>query len=87
MLGLQIDLSKYREDEFKLWSEHVLAMDVFSCVSDQWRTIITPGGIIFQSIEMTSISSAMDMLGVKDKSSILRQVKLIQSGALDVLNT
>ena len=86
MLGLSFDEDHYQEPEFKLWSDHALAMNVFSTVSDQWRTIVTPAGIIFQSIEMTSIASAMDMLGVEDKATVLRQVKLIQAGALDVLN-
>lgn len=61
-------------------------MTIFLSVSDQWRIIVTPGGVIRQSIEMTAIAAAMEMFEVKDKIKRLREIKLIQNGALKLLN-
>jgi hypothetical protein len=86
LLGIQSDKFSGNDKSFELWRAHVEPMNVFLFVSDQWRLVVTPVKIIRQSIDMTSIHAAMEILEVKNRSECLRMLKLIQSGALEVLN-
>lgn len=86
MLGIKIP-DKYKEEEvFEIWKDHSQALQLFLSVSDQWRVIVTPSRLCYQAIEMSAFAHAMDIFGVEDKVKSLQQVKLIQQGALEILN-
>lgn len=42
--------------------------------------------MFYQGLDRTAVLSVMQMFGVKDTKTVLAQIRLIESGALKVLN-
>ncbi|WP_110644164.1 DUF1799 domain-containing protein [Salinicola sp. CPA57] len=79
--------ARYLEPErIVIWPKHVTAWSVFSQCSGQWRYITGLNAKpVAQGIDRTALASVMQMMGVEDQATALRQVQHIEAGALEVM--
>lgn len=73
-------------EDAEIWPEHAQAWEVFCCCDNQWRVITGASGVFYQGLELPSLNTAMELCGVDDKKTCSMQVRLIESGAREVLN-
>lgn len=73
-------------DEAEIWPEHLQAWEVYSTCDNQWRVVAGMGGVYYQGLELSSVTTAMELCGVEDRRTCMAQVRAIESGAREVLN-
>lgn len=80
-------VKRYMEpDEVEIWPEHLQAWEVYSTCDNQWRVITGIGGVHYQGLELSSVTTAMELCGVEDRRGCIAQVRVIEGGAREVLN-
>jgi len=71
-----------RPQEFYLWHDHAVAFDVFLMCQTQWNMV---QGIGITGLNYVAVCSVMDAVGIKDRDKVLRDIRLIESGALKTI--
>ena len=71
---------------FYVHPDNWTAYRVFEACITQWRVIAGMGGIIRQGLEYPSVMTVMDAWGIKKRRKIFNQVRLLEAGALSVIN-
>ncbi|WP_336606095.1 DUF1799 domain-containing protein [Chromohalobacter sp. TMW 2.2271] len=86
LIGIKIKERYARANDTELWPEHREAFETFCACATQWRVIAGMGGAIHQGIDYTALESVMRMRGIEDQAASFEQIRLIESGALGVIN-
>jgi hypothetical protein len=70
--------------DYEIWPEHAEALEIFLTCDDQWL----PGGNGVMGLDMAVVIRVMeeDLYNVKDKTTVLRDVRTIGSRARELLN-
>ncbi|MBW5802049.1 DUF1799 domain-containing protein [Halomonas elongata] len=76
-----------RAQHCEVWPEHLTALEVFISCAEQWRVIAGFGVIRYQGIDAAALQATMTMLGVEDTRETLLQVREIQAGALECMQS
>jgi hypothetical protein len=62
------------------------AYEVFDACSSQWRIVTGTAGVFYQGIDAAALAAIMEMLGIEDRRQCLQQVRMIEAGALEIIN-
>lgn len=73
-------------DEVEIWPENLEAWEVFCTCDNQWLIVTGAGGVFHQGLVLASVSTAMELCGVEDRKACIDKVRMIESGAREVLN-
>lgn len=73
-----------KQEDFELFAENEQAFEVFTACATQWRYAGMSGQAL--GLDYPALQSVMQMLEVDNQSAVFQQVRLIESGALSVMN-
>lgn len=59
---------------------------MFSACQTQWRIVSGLGGAAYQGLDYPAVESVMRMQGVDAQGERLAQIRVLEAGALEVLN-
>lgn len=86
VMGITLPARQVEPETIGIWPEHVEAWELFLACARQWRIVAGMAGAFYQGLDAAALAATMEMMGVADKRTRLRQVGQIESGALEVLN-
>lgn len=82
-----VKAAKQDNEDFELWPEHVNALEVFQCCSDQWTVHLGLGVVYFQGLDWAKAASvARDWLGIQPTKTLLAQLGILVDEARQILN-
>lgn len=87
--GTGFTVEDYAEDDFEVWPENMPAIRLFSGISTQWRTAITPKGIIIPiGLDYNVLFCRLDRLKLSDQEYewMFNDIRAIESVAISEMN-
>jgi hypothetical protein len=73
-------------DVFYVHPENWRAFEVFEACHTQWRVSIGFGGAVYQGLDYSAVVAVIQALGIKKARRVFNQVRVIEAGALSVIN-
>lgn len=86
VMGISLPAQQVEPEKIGIWPEHTEAWEVFLACARQWRIVSGMAGAFYQGLDAAALAATMDMMGVADKRTCLRQLGQIETGALELLN-
>ena len=79
-------LGRAAVEEEGIWPDHVLVVQAFLAVADQWRLVAGQAGIVYLALDYTAVKAGFEMAGIRLTPAQWGDVQLIESGACAALN-
>ncbi|WP_175474732.1 DUF1799 domain-containing protein [Vreelandella subterranea] len=84
---MSLDERYQRAETVEVWPDHLEALDIFQACSSQWRIVSGIAGAFYQGLDYTALEAVMRMSHVDSSGELLSQVRMIEAGALEILNS
>ncbi|MCB0249759.1 MAG: DUF1799 domain-containing protein [Anaerolineae bacterium] len=59
---------------------------VFEACQTQWRLVSGLSSAVYQGIDYASVAAAIDLMGIKKRKRVFQHVRLLEAGAMSVIN-
>lgn len=73
-------------EHFYVHPSNWTAFQIFEACRTQWRLVVGMSGVLYQGLEYPSVMAVITAWGVKNPRKVFRQVRLLEIGALSVIN-
>lgn len=70
-----------------MWPENWQATELFLALQTQWRVVIGMAGARYQGLDFGSVESLLRMMKIDDTAAMLDQLMVMESAALEELNS
>lgn len=85
--GIAVEERYTQPETLEVWEEHWEAFELFAACATQWRIIVGMSGSFYQGLDYQALSAARAELELAPSRQRLEQVRCIEAGALDVINS
>jgi len=69
-----------------VWPDNVKAVTAFVAGCSQWRTVSTPGGVLFVGLDYASARVAWKAMNIKIKKDLFTRLQVIEFSAAKAMN-
>jgi hypothetical protein len=76
------------EDDFDVWPDSLVAVELFCALGTQWRILSGMGGVQWQGIDYQSIEGVLRLKAISpdDWPALFNDLRIMERAALEVLN-
>lgn len=73
-------------EDFEVWIENWQSLNVFLACATQWRILVGMGGMLYQGIDYQALVKVIDLLKIRDASTIFNDIQKMEAAAVTLLN-
>ena len=79
-------LNRAPDEDVGIWPDHVVAVQAFLAVADQWRVAAGKNGVVFLGLDYTAVRAGFDLAGITLTPAQWADVQMIEAGAVAAMN-